>query len=93
MEMNSLIVYLKQHYKPGHIYIKQHCGLKATVVLFSVGAWTEHPRSDHKQCYCSGTDLQIWEAKKKKKKDMLDRNSHSGRVYTFHKSSIIMGIQ
>lgn len=71
MEMNSLIVYLKQHYKPGHIYIKQHCGLKATVVLFSVGAWTEHPRSDHKQCYCSGTDLQIWEAKKKKKKICL----------------------
>lgn len=71
MEMNSLIVYLKQHYKPGHIYIKQHCGLKATVVLFSVGAWTEHPRSDHKQCYCSGTELQIWEAKKEKKKIRL----------------------
>lgn len=71
MEMNSLIVYLKQHYKPGRIYIKQHCGLKATKVLFSVGARTERPWSDHKQCYCSGTDLQIWEAKRGKKKTCL----------------------
>lgn len=46
MEMNSLTVYLKQHYKPGHIYIKQRCGLKATAALFSVRAQAEYPRKD-----------------------------------------------
>lgn len=44
--MNSLIVYLKQSYKPGHIYIKQHCGLKATATSFSVRAQAEYPRKD-----------------------------------------------
>lgn len=43
MEMNSIIVYLKKHYKPGHIYIKQHCGLKATAA-YSLSAQAEYPR-------------------------------------------------